>query len=620
LKLLHKLTILILIIVFPIISQAEYVRHYNDELALLSIQNPHSAIEKAKQILLDAEISADKDQQLLALYYIAESYSILSNQEQTEYFVDKGLLLAREQNNIPFICEFLGFQSYLQDIKGQFREASKLANQALILSKETNDERLIAEMHALRGQINLSLENYKLSIDDIELAISVFKENNDRERIGIYYNLLALVYGSLDDVDNSIKYLKESEMYDDIKSPYNMSVYNYNIGLSYLQKKEYQLAVEHLNEAMEISQKLNDESTVAYINYGLSEFNLRKKENLKTEQKHLERLKLFLTSGDLLMHFNNNLLMADIKTQNKLYEEAQLYLDYAETQLKTLDTPHNHLIFFVSKINFLVSQDKWEEAYKLTKKRDEIKAELIKKEKEISLEEMKVRFNAQFDQDKLTFLQKENELQQKSIIQEKTKRYYLWGLIGLAIIVFLITYVAYRNQRKIKRHLYHLTKTDDLTQISNRRHIIEKLTQYHEAALQNTSTLGVVMIDLDHFKRVNDTYGHAKGNDVLIHFASCAKQLLKNKGHVGRLGGEEWLLVLPNLDLADIQTLLQHLRHKYNTPVDLHLPKEHGLSFSSGVLICKGQCQSIDRMLKTVDDSLYQAKENGRNQDIYVLK
>jgi diguanylate cyclase (GGDEF)-like protein len=620
LKLPIKLILLLLTIVTPNFCHAEYVRNYDDDLAILSIKDPKTAIDKLEKILLNAEINSDTDKQLLALYYLAESYSILSNQEQTDYIVEKGLILAREQNNIPYISEFLGFKANQLDIKGQYREANKLANQALILSKETDDDRLIAVMHALRGQIHLSLEDYKSSIDDIELAISVFKENNDRERIGIYYNLLALVYSALDDVENSIKFLKESNDYDDTNSPYNSSVFHYNIGLSYLQKKDYDMAIDHLDQAMKISKEIEDESTVAFINYGLAEVHLRKNEYEKAEQRLLESLKWFETSGDLLMHFNNNLLMADLKTQNKLYEEAQLYLDYAETQLITLETPNNRLMFFVSKINFLVSQNKWEEAYNLTKKRDEIKAELIRKEKEISLNEMKIRFNSQFDQDKLIFLQKENELQQKSILEEKTRRYYLWGLMALSLVVFLITYYAYRNQRKIKRHLYHLTKTDDLTQIANRRHIIEKLTYYHELSIQNSSSLGVIMIDLDHFKRVNDTYGHAKGNDVLIHFANCAKNLLKDKGCVGRLGGEEWLLVLPDLDLTEIQSLLQFLRQEFNTPEKLHLPKEHNLSFSSGVLICKGQCESVDKMLKIVDDSLYQAKDNGRNQDIYVLK
>ena len=78
-----------MIIVTPIFSQAEYVKNYDDALALLTIQEPNAAIDKLQKILLNAEITADKDSQLLALYYLAESYSILSNQEQTEYIVKK---------------------------------------------------------------------------------------------------------------------------------------------------------------------------------------------------------------------------------------------------------------------------------------------------------------------------------------------------------------------------------------------------------------------------------------------------------------------------------------------------------------------------------------------------
>jgi len=308
----------------------------------------------------------------------------------------------------------------------------------------------------------------------------------------------------------------------------------------------------------------------------------------------------------------------DVQANKLNFSMAEKYLEFAKKQLDKLNTPNNELAFITAKANLLSKQERWKEAYELSLEKAKIVSNMVDVEKEISLNEMKIRFDAQFDQDKLEFLQKENLLQQKSIEQEQSKRRYLWGLVGLAALMLFLTYLAYLHQKKIKRYLLKLSQTDDLTGIANRRHIIDKLTSAQEQSIESKFHFAVAMIDLDHFKKINDTYGHAKGNDVLVHFAHCAESLVENIGHIGRLGGEEWLIVLPRHNAQDTQVFLQMLRHEYNQPLLLHLPKNFNLSFSSGVIICEQNHQSIDKILKIVDDSLYNAKDNGRNQDIYV--
>lgn len=601
-------------------SSSGYDYDYDEELSLLSIQDPEKAIVKAKNQLLKSELSVDTNKQLIALYYLASASTTLSDYQQSEFYSEKGLLLARKNNKAIFISEFLAFQSYLQEVKGNFREASKLANQALLLAKETGNERLIASQYAMRGQINLSLENYQEAIDDIERSNQTFEKHNDRVRISINYNLLALIYGALDDVDNAIKFLRESIAYDDIKSPFNMAVYHYNLGLTYMQKQEYILAIENLKKSAEIATEIKDLSTVAYVGYGLAEVFIQQEKWQEAEEQINNNIGYFQKSQDVLMHFNMNLLMIDAQANKRNFQQADAYLKQAEQQLKILSTPNSELLYLNTKINRLAKQEKWKEAYDLTFDRDQVWDQMIDKEKEVSLNEMKIRFDAKFDQDKLQFLEKENRLQQEFIIQEKTTRKYMWLLIILIALVFTITYWAYWQQRKTKLRLFQLSQTDDLTGIPNRRYLVEKLTEIYEQQPLSEFPLGVAMIDMDHFKKINDTYGHAKGNETLVHFAKCVRKVIGDKGHVGRLGGEEWLIILPRHDLERLQKTLQALRQSYNQPLKLKLPKDYKLTFSGGVLLCNAEAPSVDQMLKTVDDSLYKAKASGRNQDIYEIR
>ncbi|MCF6300846.1 MAG: GGDEF domain-containing protein, partial [Proteobacteria bacterium] len=290
----------------------------------------------------------------------------------------------------------------------------------------------------------------------------------------------------------------------------------------------------------------------------------------------------------------------------------------AEQQMKTMDTPSILLEFLNKKILYSVAQNRWEESYSLANQIIKTKDAVHSRDKENSLNEVKIKFNAQFNQEKLIYLQTQNELQKISFEQEQSKQRYILGLMILSVIILSITFLAYYNQRKVKRHLYRLSVTDDLTQVANRRKILELLANHHENAVSKNIPFGLVMIDLDHFKNINDKFGHAKGNEVLIYFANTAKKLISSHCDIGRLGGEEWLIVLPDHDAHNTKKVLQQIREEYNHPEKFKLPADYQLTFSCGILICDRQCTDVEQMLRIVDKAMYEAKNKGRKQDVFA--
>lgn len=202
-------------------------------------------------------------------------------------------------------------------------------------------------------------------------------------------------------------------------------------------------------------------------------------------------------------------------------------------------------------------------------------------------------------------------------VESQTNRYFHIGIRMLLpgmlygfflIIVFLLVKLS-RTLNKVKQ----LARIDELTGLLNRREI-EKLTLSQvEQAQRNNQPISFMMLDVDFFKKVNDTYGHPVGDKVLIKLAETFKNRLRKTDIIGRYGGEEFFIILPNTDLTNASHLSETIR---KTVEGTAFNIDH---FSMSVTISIGcteheENENIESTMKRVDDALYTAKRNGRNR------
>lgn len=153
---------------------------------------------------------------------------------------------------------------------------------------------------------------------------------------------------------------------------------------------------------------------------------------------------------------------------------------------------------------------------------------------------------------------------------------------------------------------------DELTGISNRRHLMEILEREIRRATRHEKPLSLVMLDLDHFKRINDCHGHNTGDEVLRQIASTIEAACRDVDHFGRYGGEEFLLVLPDTTRREAAVMVERLRRKV---ADLYIDAapRHRVTVSAGIsqhLPGEDPRATIGR----ADEALYQAKAAGRNR------
>jgi diguanylate cyclase (GGDEF)-like protein len=165
--------------------------------------------------------------------------------------------------------------------------------------------------------------------------------------------------------------------------------------------------------------------------------------------------------------------------------------------------------------------------------------------------------------------------------------------------------------RAMLRQLETQAATDELTGLFNRRHFIA-VAGRELAALAPRQQHGLALIDLDHFKRINDTFGHAVGDRVLQTFATVAQTCLRDGDVLARYGGEEFVLLLPNTDVDQFSACCERLREAFAQaqPVGVHM---HSISLSAGMTLL-GKGDNLDEALLRADKALYRAKNEGRNR------
>ncbi len=176
----------------------------------------------------------------------------------------------------------------------------------------------------------------------------------------------------------------------------------------------------------------------------------------------------------------------------------------------------------------------------------------------------------------------------------------------------LVSLVDISELKTIQRELRLASLTDSLTGLHNRHHLFLMLTEQIERTKRCTYRFSIALFDLDHFKAINDTYGHRVGDEVLIRVAAALRRSVREFDIVGRYGGEEFMLILPHTDLLEASVIAERVRAGVK---DLTWPGSPlSVTLSGGVCAYAGT--NLDDLVDEVDQKLYAAKAAGRDRII----
>jgi diguanylate cyclase (GGDEF)-like protein len=158
-----------------------------------------------------------------------------------------------------------------------------------------------------------------------------------------------------------------------------------------------------------------------------------------------------------------------------------------------------------------------------------------------------------------------------------------------------------------------LAQTDSLTGVLNRRSFLKVAEQEFQRACRYKTTFSILLLDIDHFKKINDTYGHLAGDRALITFTSVVSSVLRNVDVIGRYGGEEFVVLMPQTDALQALTVANRICSLVAEISILTVTNPLKMTVSIGLAVYQPDDTTIEDLLNRSDDALYRAKAKGRN-------
>ncbi len=157
---------------------------------------------------------------------------------------------------------------------------------------------------------------------------------------------------------------------------------------------------------------------------------------------------------------------------------------------------------------------------------------------------------------------------------------------------------------------------DELTGLLNKSAIMAQLSKLHALSQVENKSLGLIVADIDHFKKINDTYGHAAGDLILIEVCKRIRQAARKTDYIGRIGGEEFLLAMCPCNSQELSDVAERVLHSISDkPFMIDNNQVINVTISLGIFSSQNtKDMSTEQLFKITDDALYVAKRNGRNQ------
>jgi len=573
-----------------------------DPRVLLSLLAPSSStyltLSAANRYLLLSNASYGLSEAKAALQYAEQGLAIpqLQQQEPELYYQ---LLLAR-----AMAFDIVGTPAKgLDDVEATLKFAEQ----------QQHTELLISALYS-RGALYISLVNYLDALADLNRAYRLADTHanlsiNKADVAG----MLALVYEYRNEDALAIPYFTEAATYHRAQQNWlELSIALYGQGRAKKNIGELQTGYQLLSESATLARQIDDHQGVAYALKELASIAWLEGNIEQAKLLYTEALTIFVQVSNPYMLLDVNLSLARLLLTSEP-QRAEYYLQQAKQTLNADSMPIQKLAIDETTAELLAKQGMYAAAYSLLQQTHKQQQQLQNQQSTEQLHQLRVQYELDSKEAENQLLSQQNQLQQLALAGERQRQLLMMVLLGASVLTSLLLLLLMQRSKKHKQRLEKLAETDALTAVYNRRKIMLLLQQQLDIAHRYNHTLSIAVLDLDWFKQINDTFGHQTGDEVLWRFAALCQKQLRKTDLIGRIGGEEFLVLFPCTDLAAARQLANRLCHE-TSGISLSLAKP-GLNVTVSIgLACSDHYVSSAEILAAADLALYQAKHQGRNQ------
>lgn len=499
-------------------------------------------------------------------------------------------------------------RGWFYQFSGQVELALEEYNQVVATAYQLESPRLIADARGLRGAMYSFQGNYASALEDLFTAQQLYERLN--LTIWSQYNLaeIATSYRRFGDPQTAYKY------YEKLVMQFTQSG---DLELAAGMKTEMAIALEELGEneaaldkylqSYHFWQQQGDELAMSFVAVNLAG-TLIKLDKIDEAITYLDFAKDHVEPTEEAFYSFMMLFRAQISFLDKKPHAALPFLQQAKSAFKRVKNDRGLTQFYILESQVHANLANWKQAYYSLEQYIQLHNELDIKQQSHRTTEMRTRFNTKQIEIENTQLIERQEIKERELQILQQNRYLQFTVIFLAIVVIInISFFAYKQAQKSKL-LEILALTDHLTQLPNRRHSYTVGEQH----FAKQTPLSLILFDADHFKKINDRFGHDVGDQALTSLANIANALMRQSDLVGRVGGEEFLVLLPNTTLQQAKEIAARLV-KAVAESDLSSIEDLlAITISAGVA-SREQDKSFSELLQRADNALYTAKSAGRN-------
>ena len=567
-------------------------------------------IEKSKQELLSPKA------QLWLLYRKAQSEKLLYFNDKFEQTVESAVSLISDSTDPEIISAIAIYQGVLAQKEGLYKDALAHLERSLNHSRRAGLNALYVLGKQEAAYTRTLREHYETSLADMQEAYVAAFALNDYFLIAIINETYGAIYGYIDDYEKSIEYYKRAlDTYERLGYQPYVAEAIYGLATTYRYWKKFDLASQKYQEYRDKISYTPNSDISFFGEYGLAVTFAQSGEcdkalpvidyalTLNGQQDY--NAELFKHKSECLIQLNQLVAAEDALEKAKAIYGQMPELDGTSWQLGLVKVDAK-LLYAQGKIEqgFLKLQEYYESYTELLISNASQK--IIRIRETMDLERLDIEIASLKQREKYQLLQVKEQKQQV------TQQYFMMAL-GFCIIAFIlvVVYLQYKNNKKI----FALSITDSLTGVFNRRYIFDHLEKLLSTTSGNKGELSVLLFDIDDFKQVNDEYGHPFGDDVLCRVVEVTQTTLRTGDILGRIGGEEFLCVLPRTDgkmaLQVAERLKDNIQNEYFCTKD---NKQVMITVSIGIAELGEVANDRAALYIHSDKALYQAKQQGKNQ------
>jgi len=502
---------------------------------------------------------------------------------------------------------------------GEVARQQEDLNQALALANSSEDALAQANVLSQQADVHSIRGEHAEALVRLFKAFELFQKADNRQGVGLSLENIAAAFRRMAEYDKAIEYLETSEReYIAPNDSYRQAFVLQQKAFIYGEMGKTPQARSLMQQVRQIYLDIGDRHYgVATLIDMLWISNLEQKYAASVEligqiENEIQKLKQKDPAFRPFNHAIYQLYQAEALSEYGQLQQGLRKFVEAEQVLASEQNPRYLLMLNQAWARAEAKAGQYQNAYRLLDVAGQLQEKLNSQAKQQREALLRFQFDSELQSQKNTQLQAENRLtgQQLAVLEAAQRWQYI--AIALFVVLALIALLYAISQIQRNKRLHKLAMTDELTQVGNRRFVLARCNQIQQQATQLQQSWCLMIADIDHFKQCNDQFGHEAGDEVLIAVARTLQATLRQHDTIGRSGGEEFLLLLP--DTAEVQALEMAERLRLAVAA-LQFPRfpAYQVTVSIG-LTQAGRHEQVREVISRADSALYRAKDNGRNQ------